>query len=646
MISLAYALFMAGAAAIAVPVILHLLRRKPTEEEAFPSFMFLGASAAKAQTRNSLRKWIILALRTLAILFLALAFSWPYIPSFDKKPEEATVLLWDASLSMQTTPYAAEMKAKAKEIISKAGPKTPVLVAAVSKRILWSGKFSSDPAALQAWFNANCDSFGTSSFSYALAVADARLKDVEAPKRRIALVTDRQSAPWKDLVLEPAISKGVELSVLTPKTPGFKNVAITKARASSPFSAGTAQVGVEVEAVNYSSETVQGELSIFVEGVKVETRKISLKPYESAVSRFSVKPPSTTPLACRAELSVSDELPQDNVRHFALNPGEPPLVLATPPPPGKEDFVKIAFAPGEATRAADFKIAKGSELKDHLAKASLLVLREGGLGQDSEAALQKWLEGGGTAVALWRDSADMRNLLLRFGVKSSSLKRSSASFGDIDFESPPFKRFMEAKIGGLFEIRFFNPGTLTLPAEARVLASFKDGRPAIAEIPCGKGRLIALAFQMERASTDWPASPSFLPFWRELLASCRDESAGKGFSGLELAAGATSLLSGPDGKPLDVGKPGCVKALVDGKPLYASVNPPPEESNPSLISAGFDFGKLLGKEDAVDIARQEDAKPATLSELGEKGTPLWRPFLALALLLALGEMALANRTAL
>ncbi len=648
MINLAYGLFMTGAAAIAVPVILHLLRRRPTDEEAFPSFMFLGASAAKAHTRNSLRKWIILLLRALTILAIALAFSWPYIASFDEQPDEGTVVLWDSSLSMRASPYAEEMKAKAREALAKAAPKTPVLAGVVGRKVSWSGKFSSDPGALKAWFDANAESSGSSSFSYALSIADARLKDIPAAKRKIVVLTDKQAVPWKDLPLEPAVSKDTELAVLTPKTPGFKNVAVTKARACSTFTEGAAQVGVETEISNYSPDSLQAELSIFVEGSKAEARKISLKPFESSSFRFAVKPPSLAPLACRAEVSANDDLPQDNVRHFALNPGEAPLVLATPPPSGREDFIKIAFAPGEAARAADFKTAKGPELKDLFQKASLVVLREGSLGADSEAALQRHLQGGGTAVALWRDNADMRSLLLRFGVKTSpALKRSVASFGEIDFEDPIFKKFMEAKIGGLFDLRFFNPGTLTPPADAKVIASFKDGRPAIFELPCGKGRLVVLAFQMERSSTDWPTAPSFLPFWRELLASSRQKDAeGKGQDALEALAGAQTSLRAADGKALDISKPGCFKVSFEGRQLYASVNSPAEESNPAALSAAYDFKKLLGKEDSSGIEASSSAKLASLSALGEKGTPLWRPLLLLALLLALCEMALANRTAL
>ena len=63
MISLLSAAYLAGAMAVGVPIILHLLRRRPRRMQPFPSFLFLHATAARKQSRNNIRKWLVMILR-------------------------------------------------------------------------------------------------------------------------------------------------------------------------------------------------------------------------------------------------------------------------------------------------------------------------------------------------------------------------------------------------------------------------------------------------------------------------------------------------------------------------------------------------------------------------------------------------------
>jgi len=70
-----------GSAAVAIPIVLHLvMRRKPKAVE-FPAVMFLVERKESNRRRLQLRHWILLALRCMAVLLLALALARPSVAS-------------------------------------------------------------------------------------------------------------------------------------------------------------------------------------------------------------------------------------------------------------------------------------------------------------------------------------------------------------------------------------------------------------------------------------------------------------------------------------------------------------------------------------------------------------------------------------
>ncbi|HQZ27526.1 MAG TPA: BatA domain-containing protein, partial [Verrucomicrobiales bacterium] len=79
--SFLFPLYLLGAAALAVPILLHLRRRPPTEHLEFSSLMFLEKSPERMTRRTRLERWLLLALRCLALLLLAFAFGRPFLTS-------------------------------------------------------------------------------------------------------------------------------------------------------------------------------------------------------------------------------------------------------------------------------------------------------------------------------------------------------------------------------------------------------------------------------------------------------------------------------------------------------------------------------------------------------------------------------------
>ena len=95
---------LAGLAALAVPVLLHLRRRERERPMRFPSLMFLQRVSITTARRRRITDWPLLLVRATIVALAVLAFARPVVrPKSDVAPPRGTsrvVLLLDRSMSM------------------------------------------------------------------------------------------------------------------------------------------------------------------------------------------------------------------------------------------------------------------------------------------------------------------------------------------------------------------------------------------------------------------------------------------------------------------------------------------------------------------------------------------------------------------
>ena len=68
-------LFFLGLAALAIPVLVHLIQREKKTPVQFPSLMFLRRVPYQSVQRRRINNWPLFLLRCLAVLLTVLAFS-------------------------------------------------------------------------------------------------------------------------------------------------------------------------------------------------------------------------------------------------------------------------------------------------------------------------------------------------------------------------------------------------------------------------------------------------------------------------------------------------------------------------------------------------------------------------------------------
>src|SRR5437870_116865 len=121
MLSFLAPMFLAGAAAAAVPIVLHLLKREPEARVKFAAVKLIKQAPVEYTDRRRLRELLLLALRVTALLLLALAFARPFVASGAAAGTGGvTIVALDTSYSLAAPGRFERARQLAKEAIANA----------------------------------------------------------------------------------------------------------------------------------------------------------------------------------------------------------------------------------------------------------------------------------------------------------------------------------------------------------------------------------------------------------------------------------------------------------------------------------------------------------------------------------------------
>ena len=113
--------FLAGLLAVAVPIALHLYRRRTDRVIDFPAAQMLPQAPVAQQERRRLRDLLLLALRVAALVLLAVSFARPYIAGTETQVGRgATIVAVDLSLS--TSARASSRPSTRRRAVAVRGP--------------------------------------------------------------------------------------------------------------------------------------------------------------------------------------------------------------------------------------------------------------------------------------------------------------------------------------------------------------------------------------------------------------------------------------------------------------------------------------------------------------------------------------------
>lgn len=683
-------LFLIGAAAVALPVLFHLVRRTTRERVRFSSLLFLRPEPPRLTRRNRIEHWLLLALRCLVLVLLALGFARPFLPDVLQQPPgtgtvRRTVLLLDTSASLRRDGLWEQALDRVGARLRSAGPGDHVAVLTFDREVTarmtfeeWDATAAGDRAAqARARLAGLKPGWGGTHLDTALIRAAELFEDPGAGAapglQEIVVVSDLQDGAQTAALQAFEWPRGVGVRLERVGPAATSNAGLEWLPAAETAAATSTSVRLRVtNAADAQREQFRVGWAGAEGGWLAPPVEVYVPPGESRVANLAF-PTNAAPREARL---AGDDEPFDNA------------VFLLPPEPARLGVLYVGNDAAGDVRASRYfleralRAAPGREVRVIDAAAAAATVAGAGASPDfavvvrppqpAEAAvLQALLARGRTVLFAPPDAAAVGTLAGWAGraapVAGDHQPASYALLGEVDFQHPLFLPFADPRFNNFTGIRFWRHRRLDLSAvpDARVIARFDSGDAALVELPAGPGRVMLLASGWHPAESQLALSSKFVPLVQGLLelsagllpvpaqhrvgepvVLASTTSAAPGAVTVRLPDGATAEVPAGHGRFTATGFPGVYGAGPDVAPAGFVVNLAPSESRTAPMP--LDALERLGVpvSGAVPTPEQAAARQERLqrAEL-ESRQKLWRWFLAATLAVLLVETVLAGWSA-
>jgi hypothetical protein len=199
--------FLAGLAAVALPLWLHLLRQYKRTPQAFSSLMFFERRVQSSVRHRRLRYLTLLALRLALLILLALAFANPFVNRTTGATgrRKLTVIVVDRSFSMRAGNRMQEAKAEAQRVAAALGGQDLAQVMALDSHLEALTQYERNKGTLRAAIeNVEPNDLASSYGEFARALR--AMEQNSGMQLAVDLISDMQQSSlpnFRDLQLGP-----------------------------------------------------------------------------------------------------------------------------------------------------------------------------------------------------------------------------------------------------------------------------------------------------------------------------------------------------------------------------------------------------------------------------------------------------------
>jgi hypothetical protein len=550
--SFLYPLFLAGVAAMGLPILLHMIRRHTRKRVTFSSLMFLRATMPRFRSRSNLEHVPLLILRCLVLCLLAFAFARPFLlrpaASNPAGAGSRVVLLLDTSASMRRAGMWSQAVEEAKAALANAGPADHVCVMSFDRgartRIGFEQWAALDPArrasAVTEELSQLSPGWASTDLGHALIAAAEALEDDEindgqqAPgPRRIVLISDLQQGSNLEALRTYEWPQGTELAVEAISCQGATNASLQLVTSRDYLAPSRGEDSTHIRITNSpdaANDHFQLRWAVDQPPPAGSTPEGGGATSDQAIDVYAAPghstvvpaPVRTNPQGTTKLVLTGDDHDFDNSLYVmpGLRQQANILYLGGDDPndaAGMLYYLRQAFEGGKAPTARVLRRSAGDSLGAADIEAAHLIVVTDALGPQNVAPLRRYLESGRSLLVVVKSAevaASLSNLAGLGGLESQEAETNRyAMLGRLEFDHPLLKPFSDPRFGDFTRIHFWKYRRIDVSnhPEARVLARFDNNDPAWFEIPVGQGSLLVWTSGWHPADSDLALSSKFVP---------------------------------------------------------------------------------------------------------------------------------------
>lgn len=653
--------FLAGAAAVGLPVWLHLLRKHKSQPLPFSSLMFFEQHTQSSIKHRRLRYLVLFALRTALILLLVLAFAHPYteqrvLPM--QRTNQVTVLAIDNSLSMRAGGRLDEAKREAKSLVAGLRPGERAQVLGFGDRVTVTSEVTDDHSTLNNGIDAVQPSDAKTSFAELSRSLRSIAQSLHLPLD-VHVYSDMQQSGMPGNFNDLRLNADVKLEPHPLLKKADANFAVENVVAPQRvYNADKTRVLVTVAGFHNTKSTHNVSLSL--NGRTVETKPVEVPENGRATVEFLSLDVPYGRNKGEVKIDSGDALPADDNFYFSVERLDPRHALFVHEADNARGLLYFKAAL-EASGQSAFEIDPATvEQTTNLnpQKYAFVVLSDvGTLPGGFENELRNYVRGGGSVlIALGR----MASVNAKVPVSDDHVEgthyagREGAMYQTVAWQDVSHPVML--KDDRWDDVKFYQ-AIKVAPGNARVIARLTDQTPLLLDQSVGGGHILLFTSTFDNVANDFPLHASFVPFI--------DRTAR--YLG-HLDAGAPSVSVGSFAELRDAKETGSAVDVVDphGDRVF-SLAEATKAQNIQFTEAGFyDIRRPNGRNELVAVnadRRESDLTPAPPETLtlwqntasggsGNQGgttqnekkpLSLWWYVMMAALVLAVAESILGNQ---
>lgn len=566
-----------GLAGASVPIIIHLLNRRKFKEMRWAAMRFLMAAIRKNQKRVKVEQWLLLAVRTLILVFLALAMAKPAMEAIGGMGllggRRHWAIVLDGSMSMDYAVADAtrfdQARGLARRLVKDARPGDAfslVLMADPPRAVVGAPAFSRE--AVLKEIDELTLPHGGADLANTFRILDEVLEASDITRKEVVVVTDLQRASWApgrgaaDERLTRALArieaKRARSLVIDLGTADAENRAIVDLSVQPAIVTTNATVAVKARVKAFGAPYDGGRARLLVDGriISGEEQDVpALRADEDYELDFRHAFGAPGEYAVEVRLD-DDPLAVDNRRRLIVPVRESVRVLLVDGDPkgglfeSETAFLESALSPEPDSPGQPAPLEARTILESQLARTDLapfdavVLCNVAQVSRDEAAILDAYLRQGGGLVIFTGDQvmAEAYNRVLFDGGKGllpaeigpvagdPQRRENPYYFDPLDFRHPIVAEFAgqpDPVTSSLTRVKTFRYHKLSPPPDSGARVALGLGRdPLIVESRRHRGRVVLVGTTADRDWTDWPIHQSYPPVMEKLVllaASGRSE---------------------------------------------------------------------------------------------------------------------------